>query len=78
MLAFAVSAFQVMRTHDNKLERGLAFGCLMALVHMGLHCTVDFNLQAPANALLFLTILMMSWWWAAQPAKAQSRRHAAH
>lgn len=76
MLAFAICAFQVMRTHDNKLERGLAFGCLMALVHMGLHCTVDFNLQAPANALLFLTILMMLLWSAAQPAKTSTRRHA--
>lgn len=76
MLAFAVAAFQVMRQHDNKLERGLAFACLMALLHMALHCTVDFNLQAPANALLLLTILMMALWSFAQPAKSYSRRQA--
>jgi len=67
-------ALLVMHRHDNKLERGLAFATLMALVHMGLHCSVDFNLQAPANALLFLTILMMLLWCSAQPAKAQPPR----
>lgn len=67
-------ALLVMHRHDNKLERGLAFAALMALVHMGLHCTVDFNLQAPANALLFLTILMILLWCNAQPAKAQPTR----
>jgi len=51
------SAFQVMRRHEDKLLRGLCFGSLMALCHMALHSTVDFSLQAPANALLFLTIL---------------------
>lgn len=48
---------QVMRTSDHKLHRGLAFGCAMASVHMLIHCTVDFNLQAPATAMLYLTIL---------------------
>jgi O-antigen ligase len=48
---------QVMRLSDHKLHRGLAFGCAMATVHMLIHCTVDFNLQAPATAMLYLTIL---------------------
>jgi O-antigen ligase len=48
---------QVMRQSDHKLHRGLAFGCAMATVHMLIHCTVDFNLQAPATAMLYLTIL---------------------
>lgn len=48
---------QVMRLSDHKLHRGLAFGCAMATVHMMIHCTVDFNLQAPATAMLYLTIL---------------------
>jgi len=48
---------QVMRLSDHKLHRGLAFGCAMATVHMLIHCTVDFNLQAPATAMLFLTTL---------------------
>lgn len=48
---------QVMRQSDHKLHRGLAFGCAMATVHMLIHCTVDFNLQAPATAMLYLTTL---------------------
>ncbi len=52
-------ALQLMRRHDDKLTRGLSFAALMVLCHMALHCSVDFNLQAPANALLFLTVLML-------------------
>jgi O-antigen ligase len=51
---------QVMRQSDDKLHRGLAFGGAMAIVHMLIHNSVDFNLQAPANALLFLTILALT------------------
>lgn len=61
-------ALQVMRYHEHKLERGLCFAALMAMVHMALHSTVDFSLQAPANALLFLTILMLILICHAQPA----------
>jgi O-antigen ligase len=57
LLYLGWTALQVMRLNEDKLLRGLCFGCLMALCHMALHCTVDFNLQAPANALLFLSIL---------------------
>ncbi len=53
----AWTAFQVMRRHEDKLLRGLCFGALMAFCHMALHSTVDFSLQAPANALLFLTVM---------------------
>ncbi len=51
---------QVMRVSDDKLHRGLAFGGAMAIVHMLIHNSVDFNLQAPATALLFLTVLAMT------------------
>lgn len=51
---------QTMRKKHNKLSRGIAFGCAMAIVHMLIHNLVDFNLQAPANALLFITLLSLS------------------
>jgi O-antigen ligase len=66
-------ALQVMRSHEHKLERGLCFGALMALCHMALHSTVDFSLQSPANALLFLTLLMLVLICHAQPAKLVRR-----
>ncbi|MCT8987039.1 O-antigen ligase family protein [Shewanella phaeophyticola] len=54
-------ACQTMYLRNNKFYKGVAFGCAMAIVHMLIHCTVDFNLQSPANTLLFLTILTLCW-----------------
>ncbi len=51
---------KTMRVKQNKLSRGIAFGCSVAIVHMLIHNLVDFNLQAPANAVLFITVLCLS------------------
>ncbi|KKO47057.1 O-antigen polymerase [Arsukibacterium ikkense] len=51
---------QTMRRRNTRFYKGIAFGSMMANLHMLLHNTVDFNLQAPANALLFVTILALS------------------
>ncbi|BCE03369.1 O-antigen ligase family protein [Marinicellulosiphila megalodicopiae] len=53
--------FQTMRQRKTKLYQGVAFGCAMGIIYMLIHITVDFNLQAPANALLFLTIISLSF-----------------
>ncbi|WP_019026688.1 O-antigen ligase family protein [Colwellia piezophila] len=42
------------------LYQGVSFGCAAAIIHMLLHATVDFSLQSPAIALLFISILSMS------------------
>lgn len=52
--------FNTMRTRSTRFYKGVAFGCMMANIHMLIHNTVDFNLQAPANALLFISILALS------------------
>lgn len=49
----------VMNKRRTKLYQGVAFGCCMAWVHMMMHSSVDFSLQAPANSLLFMTILTL-------------------
>jgi len=54
-------ACRTMYLRNNKLYKGVAFGCAMAIVHMLLHISVDFNLQSPSNTLLFLTILSLCW-----------------
>jgi O-antigen ligase len=54
-------ACRTMYLRNNKLYKGVAFGCAMAIVHMLLHISVDFNLQSPSNTLLFLTILTLCW-----------------
>jgi len=42
------------------LYQGISFGCAAAIIHMLLHSTVDFSLQSPAIALLFVSILSLS------------------
>ncbi len=54
-------ACRTMYLRNNKLYKGVAFGCAMAIIHMLLHISVDFNLQSPSNALLFLTIITLCW-----------------
>lgn len=51
---------QTMRRRRTRFYQGLAFGAMMANLHMLVHNTVDFNLQAPANTLLFVSILAIS------------------
>ena len=48
------------RRHDP-LARGVAFGVVMGVVSIGIHSTVDFNLQIPANAFLFVVLLALGW-----------------
>ncbi len=50
----------VQRIRDQSLYwRGIAFGCLIGTISLMLHSTVDFNLQIPANSLLFILILTL-------------------
>ena len=44
----------------NPLMKGVAFGCLMGIVSLLIHSSVDFNLQMPANGLLFVLLLALA------------------
>ena len=46
--------------HDS-LMRAISFGAMMAIIALGLHSTVDFNFQIPANALTFMLMLAFAW-----------------
>ncbi|MGL1955699.1 MAG: O-antigen ligase family protein [Colwellia sp.] len=50
-----------MRERKHTLMKGTAFGCMMAIIAMLIHISVDFNLQAPANAAYFVIILTLAW-----------------
>ena len=50
---------QVMRR--DPLMRGISFGAMMAIIALGIHSAVDFNLQIPANALTFMLLLAFAW-----------------
>lgn len=53
-------AMRAMRQRRNSIFKGSAFACLMVFVGMGLHMTVDFPLQAYANASYFVVFLALS------------------
>lgn len=53
--------FYAIRHRRHTLMKGTAFGCMMAIIGMLIHMTVDFNLQAPANAVYFVLILTLGW-----------------
>jgi len=43
------------------LMRGMAFASTMGITALLIHSWVDFNLQIPANAALFMVILALGW-----------------
>jgi hypothetical protein len=45
----------------DPLMRGMSFACIMGVTAILIHSWVDFNLQIPANATLFVTLLALGW-----------------
>ena len=45
----------------DPLMRGMAFACVMGVTAILIHSWVDFNLQIPANAVLFMVLLALGW-----------------
>jgi len=53
-------SLRTMKTRQTPLFQGIAFACSVAILHMLLHSTVDFSLQSPAIAVMFISILSLS------------------
>ncbi|WP_026259256.1 O-antigen ligase family protein [Uliginosibacterium gangwonense] len=49
------------KEHEPRINRGVAFGVAMAICALLIHSWVDFNLQIPANALVFCVLLAVVW-----------------
>jgi O-antigen ligase len=45
----------------DPLMRGISFACVMGVTSLLIHSWVDFNLQIPANACLFMVLLALGW-----------------
>jgi O-antigen ligase len=45
----------------DPLMRGMSFACVMGITSILIHSWVDFNLQIPANAVLFMVLLALGW-----------------
>ncbi|WP_269519986.1 O-antigen ligase family protein [Alteromonas sp. BMJM2] len=54
-----VCSFRAIRKRRHPLPRGAAFASFMAVIGMALHATVDFPLQATANAAYFVVLLSL-------------------
>lgn len=52
---------KVLKHRRSSIARGAAFGVLMSVVGMAIHISVDFPLQAPANAVYFVVMLAMGF-----------------
>ncbi len=56
-----LAALRAQAVRRDPLMRGISFGAMMAIIALGMHSTVDFNLQIPANALTFMLLLAFAW-----------------
>ena len=56
-----VAALRAQYLRQDPLMRGISFGAVMGIIALMMHSTVDFNLQIPANALLFMLVLAFGW-----------------
>ncbi|WP_432468841.1 O-antigen ligase family protein [Agarivorans sp. Z349TD_8] len=61
------------RKRMDPLMRATALGCMMAIVAMLIHISVDFNLQAPANAASFIIVLCLGMVAATMPTEGHLR-----
>jgi putative inorganic carbon (hco3(-)) transporter len=61
VLASAGMAITAMFNRQNRLAKGVAFAASMGILSLLIHSIVDFNLQMPANALLFVLVLSLGW-----------------
>jgi len=61
VLASFVSAVLAQSRRRDPLARGVAFAVVMGITALGIHSTVDFNLQIPANAFVFVILLALGW-----------------
>ncbi|GDY24301.1 O-antigen ligase family protein [Agarivorans sp. Toyoura001] len=60
VLWVAYRCLTTLNKRNDPLMKGTALGCFMAITAMLIHISVDFNLQAPANAATFVVILSLA------------------
>src|SRR5258706_8110236 len=60
VMSLAAALFAQWQRPDP-LMRGMSFACVMGVTAILIHSWVDFNLQIPANAALFMVVLALGW-----------------
>jgi O-antigen ligase len=62
VVAFSLAAaLRAQWQRHDPLMRGMSFACIMGVTAILIHSWVDFNLQIPANAVLFMVLLALGW-----------------
>jgi putative inorganic carbon (hco3(-)) transporter len=61
VLASLWTAIRAQLKRRNRLLQGMSFAAAMAIVALLIHSAVDFNLQIPANAAMFVVMLALGW-----------------
>lgn len=56
-----VAAILAQAWRRDPLARGMGFAAVMGITALGIHSSVDFNLQIPANAFVFMILLAFGW-----------------
>jgi O-antigen ligase len=59
VLLSLIAAFRALACKDDSLTKGAGFASLMGITSLLIHSSVDFNLQMPANAATYVTLLAM-------------------
>lgn len=78
VLISLANAIIAMRTRNNDFYKGMGFGATMGIIALGIHATVDFNLQIPANAYMFMLLLAMANIARFAPHERESGSHQRH
>jgi O-antigen ligase len=73
-------AVQAMRVRRRPINQGLGFASAMGIIAIMIHSTVDFNLQIPANAFMFMFILAIGCIarWSDLPSREGANKHRSH
>ena len=61
VMASLWTAVRAQLKRRDQLLQGMGFAATMAIVALLIHSAVDFNLQIPANAALFVVMLALGW-----------------
>jgi len=61
VLASLWTAVRAQLKRRDQLLQGMGFAATMAIVALLIHSAVDFNLQIPANAAMFVVMLALGW-----------------
>jgi len=61
VLLCVAAALRAQWQRRDPLMRGMSFACIMGVTAILIHSWVDFNLQIPANAALFMVLCSLGW-----------------